>query len=125
VSFAWFTSEEWAKAVARWPDLLDDRAADHGEYSRQTEARLKTFAKHDPAMVLAVSPLTVEGLEADASARGEDPGSGAARSVYAAELARVGEAVAWPPGRNDPCWCGSGAKYKRCCGPAPAHEPAP
>ncbi|MBA3866097.1 MAG: SEC-C domain-containing protein, partial [Solirubrobacterales bacterium] len=21
-----------------------------------------------------------------------------------------------PPGRNDPCWCSSGRKYKRCCG---------
>ncbi|MBL8785059.1 MAG: SEC-C domain-containing protein, partial [Deltaproteobacteria bacterium] len=21
-----------------------------------------------------------------------------------------------PPGRNTPCPCGSGAKYKRCCG---------
>jgi hypothetical protein len=19
------------------------------------------------------------------------------------------------PNRNDPCWCGSGEKYKRCC----------
>lgn len=19
------------------------------------------------------------------------------------------------PGRNDPCWCGSGKKYKKCC----------
>ena len=28
---------------------------------------------------------------------------------------RVDE-LAWPPGRNDPCWCGSGAKYKRHCG---------
>jgi tetratricopeptide (TPR) repeat protein len=23
--------------------------------------------------------------------------------------------VAWPPGRNQPCWCGSGRKYKKCC----------
>ncbi|MEO5876158.1 MAG: SEC-C domain-containing protein [Streptosporangiaceae bacterium] len=23
--------------------------------------------------------------------------------------------IAWPPGRNDTCWCGSGAKYKKCC----------
>lgn len=23
----------------------------------------------------------------------------------------------WPPGRNDPCWCGSRAKYKKCCLP--------
>ncbi|WP_406693168.1 SEC-C metal-binding domain-containing protein [Saccharopolyspora sp. ID03-671] len=22
----------------------------------------------------------------------------------------------WPPGRNDTCWCGSGRKYKKCCG---------
>jgi SEC-C motif-containing protein len=21
-----------------------------------------------------------------------------------------------PPGRNDPCWCGSGKKFKKCCG---------
>ena len=20
------------------------------------------------------------------------------------------------PGRNDECWCGSGKKYKQCCG---------
>ncbi|MFI5735262.1 SEC-C domain-containing protein [Kribbella sp. NPDC051587] len=26
--------------------------------------------------------------------------------------------VAWPPGRNQPCWCGSEMKYKRCCGAA-------
>ncbi len=31
------------------------------------------------------------------------------------------------PGRNDPCPCGSGRKYKRCCGDPrkPAAEPAP
>ncbi len=24
--------------------------------------------------------------------------------------------IAWPPPRNGPCWCGSGAKHKKCCG---------
>ena len=24
--------------------------------------------------------------------------------------------IPWPPGRNEPCWCGSGRKYKKCCG---------
>ncbi|TLY83733.1 MAG: hypothetical protein E6K41_00425, partial [Gammaproteobacteria bacterium] len=30
------------------------------------------------------------------------------------------------PGRNDPCPCGSGQKYKRCCGlqPVTASPPA-
>ncbi|MDX6291552.1 MAG: hypothetical protein QOH50_627 [Kribbellaceae bacterium] len=27
-----------------------------------------------------------------------------------------GEGIEWPPQRNQPCWCGSGTKYKRCCG---------
>ena len=27
-----------------------------------------------------------------------------------------GRGIAWPPGRNEPCWCGSAHKYKRCCG---------
>ncbi len=27
-----------------------------------------------------------------------------------------GRRVVWPPSRNKPCWCGSGSKYKKCCG---------
>jgi tetratricopeptide (TPR) repeat protein len=30
-----------------------------------------------------------------------------------------------PPGRNEPCSCGSGRKYKLCCGKAPADRVAP
>lgn len=33
-----------------------------------------------------------------------------------------GTAVEWPPGRNQPCWCGSQTKYKKCCG---ANGPPP
>lgn len=37
-----------------------------------------------------------------------------------------GRRIAWPPSRNNPCWCGSGFKYKKCCGgPLPAVEPVP
>ncbi len=31
-------------------------------------------------------------------------------------LTPEGELIPWPPERNDPCWCGSGVKYKKCCG---------
>lgn len=31
-----------------------------------------------------------------------------------------GTVVEWPPGRNQVCWCGSGTKYKKCCGGLPA-----
>ncbi len=39
---------------------------------------------------------------------------------FAAELTLKGEPVVLgvQPGRNDPCPCGSGKKYKKCCGQA-------
>ena len=64
--------------------------------------------------------MTVDGLAAHAEESGHDPGSGEARSSYAATLLRTGTAVVWPPGRNERCWCGSERKYKKCCGPVPA-----
>jgi hypothetical protein len=28
-----------------------------------------------------------------------------------------GETIPWPPGRNEPCWCGSQRKYKKMLWP--------
>ena len=39
-------------------------------------------------------------------------GNGSNQSAPASQARRQGEKV----GRNDPCPCGSGKKYKRCCG---------
>jgi len=47
--------------------------------------------------------------------RGEEPGasgSGEGEDKKAAPVKRVGDKI----GRNDPCPCGSGKKYKKCCG---------
>jgi tetratricopeptide (TPR) repeat protein len=38
------------------------------------------------------------------------------KDLSARILTPEGELITWPPERNDPCWCGSGAKYKKCCG---------
>lgn len=34
--------------------------------------------------------------------------------LYASRFLKEAKALRRPPGRNDACWCGSGAKYKRC-----------
>ena len=122
VSLAWFSAGEWEKATATWPDLLQDLPADHTAYSQRIEARMKRLARVLAGHPMRVGPMTVDGLTAFSAAEGDDPGTAEARSSYAAELARRGEAIPWPPGRNAPCWCGSGRKYKACCGPIP---PAP
>ena len=120
LAIGWFPGDQWTEATERWPDLLDDLPADHLAYSHETEARIKRIARHAPGNRLHVASLTVDGLQAHAEASGYDPGSGEARSSYAATLLQAGSAVVWPPGRNEPCWCGSDRKYKKCCGPVPA-----
>jgi tetratricopeptide (TPR) repeat protein len=126
LAIGWFPADQWPGAVDRWPHLLDDLPADHGDYSQATEARIKRIARHVHGHRLHVAPMMVDGLVAHADGSGTDPGTGEARSAYAATLLEHGHAVVWPPGRNDHCWCGSERKYKKCCGPVPPtpDEPA-
>lgn len=62
-----------------------------------------------------IVPLDVAGLVAFARREGRDPGSRATRLAYSDSLADDRD-VTWPPERNAACWCGSGRKYKKCCG---------
>ncbi len=114
VALAWFPRDEHAEALRRWPELGED-LADPDAYCAAMEARLREISAAT-ARNPAVAPLRVAALAEFADERGLDPDSGEARSQWAAELQRRGEAIAWPPGRNEPCWCGSERKYKRCCG---------
>lgn len=113
-SVAWFPPNQREAALAHWPDLAED-LADPDRYAVQIETQLRklhTALGHRPS----VAPILVDEFIGWAAEEGYDAGSGEARSVYAAEVNRTGRAIPWPPGRNDPCWCGSGRKYKRCCG---------
>lgn len=121
LALAWFPSDEWAAARTRWPDLAD-LPEDHTAYSRYIESRAKAVAKHATGHPLHIAPLTVDDM---ITTMGERAGTAAARSEWAAQLLEQGRAIAWPPARNDRCWCGSGRKYKQCCGPvaaAPAED---
>jgi hypothetical protein len=119
LSLAWFPADEWVAAVERWPHLTEDFPTPHHKYSQRIEARMKWLARHEAARGLSISPLSVAEL---VETEGDNAGTGEARSHLAAEVARTGRAITWPPARNDSCWCGSGRKYKKCCGPVPAAE---
>lgn len=113
-ALAWFPPDQHTAALDRWPDLADD-LTDPVSYARRIEEQLRRLhaaVGHRPA----VAPLVVDDFLAWAAGEGYDPAGGDARSIYAAELNQTGRAISWPPGRNAPCWCRSGRKYKRCCG---------
>jgi hypothetical protein len=113
ISALYWPPEEFARYRAKWPAEyadLHDSDDPHAGHRRQVEEFLRG---DDQGFPLAVGTGTVE--EFATFREGPEPGR-RARTAYAGHLARLGRSVPWPPGRNDPCWCGSGRKYKKCCG---------
>lgn len=111
---AWYPRDQIEAALERWPGLTAD-LEDPDAYCRVIEARLREV-QAATGRTPSVAPLEVRRFLEFASEEGLDPSTGGARSRFAAFLGSRDETVPWPPGRNDPCWCGSGRKYKRCCG---------
>jgi len=115
-SLAWFPADDYGQALARWPSLAEDWAGcSHAEYCRRFQRKLLEFSAHGVPM-RGVSPIRLVHYLRWCEEEGADSASPETRAHYAAEIVRQGSAIPWPPRRNDPCWCGSGRKYKRCCG---------
>jgi tetratricopeptide (TPR) repeat protein len=114
VAVAWFPAGEWPVARRRYRTLRD-MPADPAEYNRSIEGSLRTMAEGRSGK-LHIAPIRVDELEEFCEERRLEPDSRPTRAHLAAEVARTGSALPWPPGRNERCWCGSGRKYKQCCG---------
>jgi tetratricopeptide (TPR) repeat protein len=116
VATPYLPPEEFALAIDAWPGFAEDWREDgHAEYALELDRRLRAIAPNAPRRPVVV-PLTVAAVRERSAAGGLDEGAAEARARAAYEIAQEGGFIAWPPGRNDPCWCGSGRKYKKCCG---------
>lgn len=122
VAVAWLPAGDYERAVQLWPefaasDLVAGPAGPlpHALYCRAMQQQLVELSQVGiPG--LTVAPVRVAPFTAWCAEHGEQPES-EARATYALHLAETGDPdmVSWPPGRNQPCWCGSGRKYKKCC----------
>ena len=82
------------------------------------ETNADDSAVEDPAFAGTLPP----------PAEPEPPSGETVADVFASMMSQAGRAAfqsaparpAAPAGRNDPCPCGSGKKYKKCCGRAMA-----
>ena len=102
-----------------------DARQNHIKYGYKTKSTSKAGSKKYP-LALSVTSETrkqeIEALVADAKLFAEvsiDNSDGAVESIdelmvllNTQETVKVNEV----PGRNEPCICGSGKKYKKCCG---------
>lgn len=109
--------QEYDEALSRWPNLAVDCGATWDEHRAMTERDFKLFAEHGAVRLAAVAG-SADGLAAFATATDSVQLDGDVLQAYSDSLMQDGSAeVSWPPGRNDPCWCGSTSKYKKCCLP--------
>jgi SEC-C motif len=101
---------ELAALVQRWPLVF----ADASGYPA-IEARLRSMKQEEGTSKVTLVLGRADGLAAYLAASGGDPAEEDDRLAYADEAAEQGLTMMWPPGRNEPCWCGSDRKYKKCC----------
>lgn len=114
----WFPPGEFPTALELWPQLGNACGAhEHRDYSQRLERHLRDLAEHTDGPTW-IAPIHVEGLQRWCAREHHDPATAETRATYAAEQARTNPAalILWPPERNQPCWCHSGRKYKKCCG---------
>jgi hypothetical protein len=102
-----WSREEFAEARRRWPWRISTDSIDR--YYREVEGVLREYDERVTIFHRTVKFFVdrVDELERRLS----EP------HPTAAPLAPDDNpGVPWPPERNQPCWCESGRKYKRCCG---------
>jgi tetratricopeptide (TPR) repeat protein len=122
LAWAWLPADDYVMALQLWPDLADsalvagpDGPVPHAQYCRALQAQLVAAAQVGCPQ-LKVAPLRVAAFRQWCAKHDQTPDS-AARAQYVAQRDAANDPtmIPWPPGRNQPCWCGSGRKYKKCC----------
>jgi hypothetical protein len=114
LTLLYWPAEQLDRLLARWPAMGEDYGADGTAHRATVERHLRELAAE--GAVVTVGTGSVEEYVEFAERTDRDPADSATRAGYAAHLGFLGSTVAWPPGRNEPCWCASGLKYKKCCG---------
>jgi hypothetical protein len=128
LAVGWFPPGSFEDAVDRWPELAARVGTrEYATYARIVQGTMIDVAREHARHPVLV-PLDLEELPPMADEAGLEVADWRTRAALAASLAEADQGVAWPPGRNEPCWCGSGRKYKKCCDTValdPARRPTP
>lgn len=115
VGLAWFPDAQYQRALETWPSFAEDY--EHGPYASYC-ARLELLLRDLRAQGvprLALTPITIDDYLSWCTEHLREPEQSDTRASYASELLEHDATRRWPPERNQPCWCGSGRKYKKCC----------
>lgn len=113
----WFAEDQFELARGKWAAALPASDDGYAAYCAELDRSLRhggQSAGRNPVLVA----IAVDETEAFAAGKSWQPEWPVTHDQVAAHAvaSEPERSVTWPPGRNDACWCGSGSKYKRCCG---------
>jgi tetratricopeptide (TPR) repeat protein len=111
-----------AEVSRRWPALIPPSVVESGCYWSELEAQFADAAGTG-GRIVEIVPLDPDGLAKQAADEGLPVEDDGLRWRYREVQAERGLEISWPPPRNGPCWCGSGSKYKKCCGHPANRQP--
>ncbi|HEV7713368.1 MAG TPA: SEC-C domain-containing protein [Asanoa sp.] len=113
-----FPRAEFDELSQRLPDLARICGPTWDEHRADLERVLTARAAEGVPVDLRLVNGSAAELAALVEARAaDDPVADDLIDDYVDQLDGRAAGVPWPPERNDACWCGSGAKYKKCCLP--------
>ncbi len=107
---------EFDRLLLRWPALAEEFGSTWDAHRAQVETALAALSARGE-QGLGFVRGSADDLYAFATRAGGDPTTPEALGDYLDHTESVAGTTPWPPARNDACWCGSGAKYKKCCLP--------
>lgn len=114
---AWLTDEDERTARERWPGWTASLRVDEPFTERAARMERTLRAHHaDGDGPLWIVTMDLARYAAWCEAEGHDPADRRSRGSFVALERDAGNGRRWPPSRNEPCWCESERKYKRCCG---------
>ena len=107
---------EFNRLLQRWPALAKELGHSWDDYRTEVQRTLTMWSEwgHPRLGLLAGS---VDELAAYCDRHARDPADPQGRQDFIEHLSEDQQETPWPPSRNDPCWCGSALKYKKCCLP--------
>ena len=114
IGAAWFPADQYPRALQTWSSFAEDYA--HGPYEAYC-ARLELMLRDLKAKGvkrLSLAPIQIDDYLAWCTQHDRDPQQSDTRASYSTTLIRRDITKPWPPQRNEPCWCGSERKYKKC-----------
>ncbi len=117
LGIGWHPVPEYERALAILPCFAADQGqAPYAAYCVRLESVLRDVSGKRIADRVGLVEIVVVDYLAWCASRDFDPNGSTTRADYATDLVERGLMRPWPPSRNEPCWCASGRKYKKCCG---------